>query len=137
LYTYTHAQTCIETLDDTFKTDKQKIEDAYKDNRISKEDRDRQIKDLEKKKDADGKALEVLEREMIKIRPIGTTEKIKAKYYYILDSTIKFGSEADVKKGESLYTIAKLRGTTVSKLMKLNHLRKRSKLRIGQILKFN
>ena len=92
----------IETLDDTFKTDKQKIEEAYKDNRISKEDRDRQIKDLEKKKDADGKALEVLEREMIKIRPIDTIEKIKSKSYYILDSTIKFGSEADVKKGESL-----------------------------------
>ena len=42
-----------------------------------------------------------------------------------------------VKKGETLYSIAKHRGTTVSAIMKLNHLKKNAKLRAGQILKFN
>jgi len=42
-----------------------------------------------------------------------------------------------VRRGESLYSIARKRGTTVSALMKLNHLKKRSKIRPGQILKFN
>jgi murein DD-endopeptidase MepM/ murein hydrolase activator NlpD len=42
-----------------------------------------------------------------------------------------------VKKGETLYSIARHRGTTVQAIMKLNHLKKNSKLRSGQILKFN
>ena len=42
-----------------------------------------------------------------------------------------------VKKGETLYSIAKHRGTTVDAIMKLNHLKKNAKLRAGQILKFN
>ena len=42
-----------------------------------------------------------------------------------------------VKRGETLYSIARHRGTTVAAIMKLNHLSKRSKLRPGQILKFN
>lgn len=42
-----------------------------------------------------------------------------------------------VKKGETLYSIAKKRGTTVDAIMKLNHLKKDAKLRAGQILKFN
>ena len=42
-----------------------------------------------------------------------------------------------VKKGETLYSIAKHRGTTVDAIMKLNHLKKNSKLKPGQILKFN
>lgn len=42
-----------------------------------------------------------------------------------------------VKRGETLYTIARKRGTSVSSLMKLNHLKKRSRIRPGQILKFN
>ena len=42
-----------------------------------------------------------------------------------------------VKKGETLYSIAKHRGATVSAIMKLNHLKKNAKLRAGQILKFN
>lgn len=42
-----------------------------------------------------------------------------------------------VKKGETLYSIARHRGTTVQAIMKLNHLKKNSKLRPGQILKFN
>ncbi len=42
-----------------------------------------------------------------------------------------------VKRGETLYSIAKRRGTTVSAIMKLNHLKRSSKLRPGQILKFN
>ena len=42
-----------------------------------------------------------------------------------------------VKKGETLFSIAKKRGTTVDKIMKLNHLKKNSKLKPGQILKFN
>jgi len=42
-----------------------------------------------------------------------------------------------VRRGESLYSIARKRGTTVSALMKMNHLTKRSKIRPGQILKFN
>ncbi|MBP1541708.1 MAG: peptidoglycan DD-metalloendopeptidase family protein [Prevotella sp.] len=42
-----------------------------------------------------------------------------------------------VKRGETLYSIARHRNTTIAALMKLNHLSKRSKLRPGQILKFN
>ena len=42
-----------------------------------------------------------------------------------------------VKKGETLYSIARHRGTTVQAIMKLNHLKKSSKLKPGQILKFN
>ena len=42
-----------------------------------------------------------------------------------------------VKKGETLYSIAKKRGTTVEAIMKLNHLKKNAKLKAGQILKFN
>ena len=42
-----------------------------------------------------------------------------------------------VKKGETLYSIAKKRGTTVDTIMKLNHLKKNAKLKPGQILKFN
>ena len=42
-----------------------------------------------------------------------------------------------VQKGETLYSIAKKRGTTVDAIMKLNHLKKNAKLRAGQILKFN
>ena len=42
-----------------------------------------------------------------------------------------------VKKGETLFSIAKKRGTTVDTIMKLNHLKKNAKLKAGQILKFN
>ena len=42
-----------------------------------------------------------------------------------------------VQKGETLYSIARKRGTTVDAIMKLNHLKKDAKLRAGQILKFN
>lgn len=42
-----------------------------------------------------------------------------------------------VKKGETLYSIAKRRGTTVNAIMKLNHLKKNTKLKAGQILKYN
>ena len=42
-----------------------------------------------------------------------------------------------VKRGETLYSIAQCRGTTVEAIMKLNHLKKGAKLRAGQILKFN
>ena len=42
-----------------------------------------------------------------------------------------------VKKGETIYSIAKRRGTTVDAIMKLNHLKKNTKLKTGQILKYN
>ena len=42
-----------------------------------------------------------------------------------------------VKRGETLFSIARKRGTTVESLMKMNHLRRNAKLRPGQILKFN
>lgn len=42
-----------------------------------------------------------------------------------------------VAKGETLYTIAKRRGVTVDELCKLNHLSKKSKLRVGMILRFS
>ncbi len=42
-----------------------------------------------------------------------------------------------VKRGETLFSIAKKRGTSVSSIMKLNHLKKNAKLKAGQILKFN
>ena len=42
-----------------------------------------------------------------------------------------------VMKGETLYSIAKHRGTSVESIMKLNHLKKNTKLKAGQILKYN
>ena len=42
-----------------------------------------------------------------------------------------------VRKGETIYSIARKRGTTVNAIMKLNHLKKTSKLMPGQILKYN
>jgi murein DD-endopeptidase MepM/ murein hydrolase activator NlpD len=42
-----------------------------------------------------------------------------------------------VAKGETLYTIAKKRGVTIDELCKLNHLTKKSKLRVGMILRFS
>ena len=42
-----------------------------------------------------------------------------------------------VKKGESLYTIAKKHGVTVDKLCRINNISKRAKLRPGQILKYS
>ena len=42
-----------------------------------------------------------------------------------------------VKKGETLYSIAKHRGTSVESIMRLNHLKKNTKLKAGQILKYN
>lgn len=42
-----------------------------------------------------------------------------------------------VRKGESLYSIARKHGTTVDKLLKLNHMHRSASLRPGQILKYN
>ena len=42
-----------------------------------------------------------------------------------------------VKSGETLYAIARKRGTTVDAICKLNHIRKGAKLRTGQILRYN
>lgn len=42
-----------------------------------------------------------------------------------------------VKKGESLYTIAKKHGVTVDKLCRINNISKRTTLRPGQILKYS
>ena len=42
-----------------------------------------------------------------------------------------------VRKGESLYTIAKKHGVTVDKLCRLNNISKRTTLRPGQILKYS
>ena len=42
-----------------------------------------------------------------------------------------------VKKGETLYSIARKRGTTVDKLCKLNHIGKNFRLTPGQVLKYN
>ena len=42
-----------------------------------------------------------------------------------------------VRKGESLYVIAKKYGVTVDKLCRLNNISKRTTLRPGQILKYS
>ena len=42
-----------------------------------------------------------------------------------------------VRKGETLSSIAKKRGTTVAKLCKLNHIGKRMRIRPGQILRYS
>lgn len=42
-----------------------------------------------------------------------------------------------VKKGETLYAIARQHGTTVDKICKLNHIGKSIRLKPGQILKYN
>jgi ketol-acid reductoisomerase len=39
--------------------------------------------------------------------------------------------------GETLFSIARKRGTSVDAIMKMNHLKKNAKLKPGQILKFN
>ena len=40
-------------------------------------------------------------------------------------------------KGETLYSIARKRHTTVDALCRLNHIGKSKKLKAGQILKYN
>jgi LysM repeat protein len=47
------------------------------------------------------------------------------------------GSYHKVKKGESLYSIARKTGVSVNALMRANHLSGSSKLRPGQVLKLN
>ena len=42
-----------------------------------------------------------------------------------------------VKRGETLSSIAKKRGTTIDKLCKLNHISKRLRIRPGQILRYS
>ena len=42
-----------------------------------------------------------------------------------------------VKRGETLSSIAKKRGTTIDKLCKLNHINKRMRIRPGQILRYS
>ena len=42
-----------------------------------------------------------------------------------------------VRRGETLSSIAKKRGTTVDKLCKLNHISKRMRIRPGQILRYS
>ncbi len=42
-----------------------------------------------------------------------------------------------VSRGETLYSIARKRGTSVNAICKLNHITKRTKIRPGQILKYN
>lgn len=42
-----------------------------------------------------------------------------------------------VSRGETLYSIARKRGTSVDAICKLNHITKRTKIRPGQILKYN
>jgi len=42
-----------------------------------------------------------------------------------------------VAKGETIYSIAKKRGTTVDAICKLNHIKKNSRIRAGQILRYN
>ena len=53
----------------------------------------------------------------------------------IQERTANRGKVHRVKKGESLYTIAKKYGTTVDKLCKLNNISKKTTLRLGQIIK--
>lgn len=50
------------------------------------------------------------------------------------ETTVKFHK---VKKGETLTSIARKRGTTVDALCKLNHIGKKMRLMPGQILKYN
>jgi len=42
-----------------------------------------------------------------------------------------------VAKGETLYSIARKRGTSVDAMCKLNHISKNARIRVGQILKYN
>ena len=42
-----------------------------------------------------------------------------------------------VAKGETIYSIAKKRGMTVDAICKLNHIKKNSRIRAGQILRYN
>ena len=42
-----------------------------------------------------------------------------------------------VRKGETVYSIARKRGTSVDAILRLNHLKRSAKLKPGQILKYN
>jgi len=42
-----------------------------------------------------------------------------------------------VAKGETLYSIARKRGTSVDAICKLNHIGKNARIKVGQILKYN
>jgi LysM repeat protein len=42
-----------------------------------------------------------------------------------------------VRRGETVYSIARKRGTSVDAILRLNHLKRSAKLKPGQILKYN
>ena len=63
---------------------------------------------------------------------VATTDNVQSNYRQA--SLARFHK---VSRGESLYSIARKRGTSVAAICKLNHIRKNARLRPGQILRYN
>ena len=63
---------------------------------------------------------------------VATTDNVQSNYRQA--SSARFHK---VSRGESLYSIARKRGTSVAAICKLNHIRKNARLRPGQILRYN
>ena len=63
---------------------------------------------------------------------VATTDNVQSNYRQA--SSARFHK---VSRGESLYSIARKRGTSVAAICKLNHIRKSARLRPGQILRYN
>jgi LysM repeat protein len=63
-----------------------------------------------------------------------STQPARAKSSNVKTHSTRFHK---VSKGETLSSIAKKRGMTVSAICKLNHIKSTSKIRPGQILRYN
>jgi LysM repeat protein len=81
-----------------------------------------------------GQSLEIYDRPEERVKIITSSTKIKPLPSVKTSSTGIFSPTHKVKKGESIYTIAKMYGVDVQKLKNQNGLR-RNKILVGQILK--
>jgi LysM repeat protein len=81
-----------------------------------------------------GQSLEIYDKPEERVKIIGSTAKVQTGPAVKTSSTGIFSPTHKVKKGESIYTIAKMYGVDIQKLKKQNGLRK-NKILVGQILK--
>jgi LysM repeat protein len=81
-----------------------------------------------------GQVLEIFDKPEERVKIIASTAQVPTGPTVKTSSTGIFSPTHKVKKGESIYTIAKMYGVDVQKLKKQNGLRK-NKILVGQILK--
>ena len=81
-----------------------------------------------------GQSLEIYDKPEERVKIIASTAKVQTVPAVKTSSTGIFSPTHKVKKGESIYTIAKMYGVDIQKLKKQNGLRK-NKILVGQILK--